>query len=288
MRTSFLDPATDGAVLPILHLNGWRSRIRLCSRASATTSSPTSCAGTATARSSSPATIGARASGARPALDEAYADIRRFQLAAREHGVGRAAAWPAIVLRTPKGWTAQGRGRQAGRGHLARRIRCRWRETRENPSTWPRSSAWLQSYRPEELFGRRWSACRGIRALAPLGAKAHGSSPHANAASCCATSICPTFRDFAVTVRSPADDQRATRVLGTYLLEVMRRSAGRATSAWSVPTRPSRNRLGAVLEETGRAVMGERSPLDEGLSPDGRVMEILSEHLCQGWLEGTC
>ena len=284
----FLDPATDGAVLPILHLNGWKI------------ANPTVLA-----------RIGddeladlLRGYGHRPifvsgdepthvhqalaaAMDDAYADIRRFQCEARRHGAAGRPRWPAIVLRTPKGWTGP---------HIVdgEQVEGTWRAhqvplsgTRENPEHLAALERWMRSYAPEELFDEDGCPMPAIRALAPRATKRMGSSPHANGGELLRELDLPDFRAFAVDVPRPgATTSEATRVLGSYLREVMRRSSEARNFRLVGPDETVSNRLGAVLEETGRAWMAARSPLDEGLAPDGRVMEILSEHICQGWLEG--
>jgi xylulose-5-phosphate/fructose-6-phosphate phosphoketolase len=284
----FLDPATDGAVLPILHLNGWKI------------ANPTVLA-----------RIGddeleqlMRGYGHRPifvtgdqprpvhlalaaAMDEAYAEIRSFQAAARDSGATERPRWPMIVLRTPKGWT----GPNVVDGV---QVEGTWRShqvplagTRENPAHLAELERWMRSYRPEELFDGDGRPVPGIRALAPVGPKRMGSSPHANGGRLLRDLDLPDFRDFGVDVPSPGGStSEATRVLGEFLREVMHRSADVRNFRIVGPDETVSNRLGAVLDETTRAWMGDRSPLDEGLAADGRVMEILSEHVCQGWLEG--
>jgi xylulose-5-phosphate/fructose-6-phosphate phosphoketolase len=145
----------------------------------------------------------------------------------------------------------------------------------------------MRSYGPEELFDQDGCPVPAIRALAPHETKRMGSGRHANGGELLRELDLPNFRDFAVDVPRPgATTSEATRVLGAYLREVMHRSSEARNFRLVGPDETVSNRLGAVLEETNRAWMGDRSPLDEGLAPDGRVMEILSEHVCQGWLEG--
>jgi xylulose-5-phosphate/fructose-6-phosphate phosphoketolase len=221
------------------------------------------------------------------AMDEAYADIRRFQADARESGATARPAWPAIVLRTPKGWTGPGivDGKQVEGTWRAHQVPLA--ETRENPAHLAALERWMQSYRPEELFDEDGRPVAAIRELAPLGAKRMGSSPHANGGLVLRELDLPDFRDYGVDVPEPGGTtNEATRVLGTYLRDVMQRSAETRNFRLVGPDETVSNRLGAVLEVTGRAWMGEGSVLDEGLAADGRVMEILSEHVCQGWLEG--
>ena len=284
----FLDPATDGAVLPILHLNGWKianpavlARIgddELADLLRGYGHRPIFVTG------DDPAFVHQALAAA---MDDAYADIRRFQRAAREGQTGDRPRWPAIVLRTPKGWT----GPDVVDG---KQVQGTWRAhqvplsgTRENPEHLAALERWMRSYRPEELFDGEGRPAAAIRALAPREPKRMGSSPHANGGELLRELDLPDFRTFAVDVPEPgATTSEATRVLGDYLRDVMRLSSDTRNFRLVGPDETVSNRLGAVLEETGRAWMAERTPLDEGLAPDGRVMEILSEHVCQGWLEG--
>ena len=284
----FLDPATDGAVLPILHLNGWKianptvlARIpddELDALLRGYGHRPLFVTG------DEPAEVHQALAAA---MDEAYADIRRFQADARESGATGRPAWPAIVLRTPKGWTGPAvvDGKQVEGTWRAHQVPLA--ETRENPAHLAALERWMQTYRPEELFDEDGRPVAAIRALAPLGSKRMGSSPHANGGLVLRELDLPDFRDYGVDVPEPGgSNSEATRVLGGYLRDVMQRSAETRNFRIVGPDETVSNRLGAVLEVTGRAWMGERSELDEGLATDGRVMEILSEHVCQGWLEG--
>ena len=284
----FLNPARDGAVLPILHLNGWKianptvlARIgddELHDLLSGYGHRPIFVTG------DEPDLVHQALAAA---MDDAYDDIRRFQHEARTTSGGERPRWPAIVLRTPKGWTGPDvvDGRQVEGTWRAHQVPLS--QTRENPEHLAALERWLQSYRPEELFDQDGRPVEAIRELAPRGAKRMGSSPHANGGELLRDLDLPDFRDFAVAVPKPgATTSEATRVLGTYLREVMHRSAAARNFRIVGPDETASNRLGAVLEETPRAWMAERTPLDEDLAPDGRVMEILSEHVCQGWLEG--
>jgi xylulose-5-phosphate/fructose-6-phosphate phosphoketolase len=284
----FLNPATDGAVLPILHLNGWKianptvlARIgddELRRLLEGYGHRPIVVAG------DQPDEVHQALAAA---LDDAYADIRRIQREAREHGTGERPRWPAIVLRTPKGWT----GPAVVDGV---KVEGTWRShqvplssTRTNPEHLAALETWLQSYRPDELFDAAGRPVAVIRALAPSESKRMGSSPHANGGELLRDLTLPDFREFAVDVPHPgATTSEATRVFGRYLAEVMRLNADARNFRIVGPDETASNRLGDVLDVTNRAWMGERTPDDEGLAPDGRVMEILSEHVCQGWLEG--
>ncbi|MDP9254942.1 MAG: phosphoketolase family protein [Actinomycetota bacterium] len=284
----FLDPATDGAVLPILHLNGWK----IANPTVLARIGDEELAHLLKGYGHRPIFV----SGDEPevvhqilaaAMDDAYADIRRFQRDAREHGAIDRPRWPAIVLRTPKGWTGPDivDGKQVEGTWRAHQVPLA--ETRENPEHLAALERWMKSYRPEELFDENGRPVEAIRGLAPSAVKRMGSSPHANGGELMRDLDLPNFRDYGVDVPEPgATTSEATRVLGTYLRDVMHRSASTRNFRLVGPDETVSNRLGAVLEETARAWMGERSDLDEGLAADGRVMEILSEHVCQGWLEG--
>jgi xylulose-5-phosphate/fructose-6-phosphate phosphoketolase len=284
----FLDPATDGAVLPILHLNGWKI------------ANPTVLARIGDGELDALLTgYGHRpifVTGDDPelvhqalaaAMDDAYADIRRFQSDARDGGSSERPRWPAIVLRTPKGWT----GPKFVDGVP---VEGTWRAhqvplagTRENPEHLAQLEQWLRSYRPEELFDADGRPVEQILAAAPPAERRMGSSRHANGGELLQDLPLPDFRDFGVDVPRPGGTvSEATRVLGGYLREVMARTAETRNFRLVGPDETESNRLGAVLDVTARGWMAERSELDEGLAPDGRVLEILSEHTCQGWLEG--
>ena len=286
----FLDPVTDGAVLPILHLNGWKianptvlARIgdeELGSLLSGYGHRPIFVSG------DDPEAVHQSLAAA---MDDAYADIHRFQHDARRGKNTERPRWPAIVLRTPKGWT----GPQIVDGQP---VEGTWRahqvplsQPRDNPEHLSALERWLRSYRPAELFDDGGRPVAAVRALAPGPDKRMGSIAQANGGALLVDLSLPDLGEFAVTVPRPgATTSEATRVLGLYLREVMRQNAEAANFRLVGPDETASNRLGAVLEVTGRAWMAEQSPLDHdlGLASDGRVMEILSEHVCQGWLEG--
>ena len=183
-----------------------------------------------------------------------------------------------LVLRTPKGWTGPGEG--TPRSHQVPLA-----QPRETPAALAELEAWLRSYRPEELFDERGVPRDDVLAPAPEGDRRMGASPHANGGVLLRDLRLPDFRDYAVPVAAPATtSSEATRVLGAFLRDVIRLNP--STFRLFGPDETASNRLGAVFEVTGRAWHGEVRPEDDHLAPDGRVMEVLSEHLCQGWLEG--
>ncbi|UGS35115.1 phosphoketolase family protein [Capillimicrobium parvum] len=282
----FVDPVRDGAVLPILHLNGYkianptvlaripRDELRMLLEGYG--HAPRFVEG------DDPLEMHQQMAAV---LDEVVAEIAELQHEARSGGSAARPRWPMIVLRTPKGWTgpkevdglpAEGsfRSHQVPLAHLA-----------ENPEHLAQLEAWLRSYEPEELFDESGALRPELAALAPEGERRMGANPHANGGILLRGLELPDFRDYAVDVPEPArTSAEATRVLGTWLRDVMRLNADRFRIMGPDETRS--NRLDAVFEVTDRAWMAEIEPTDDHLAPDGRVMEVLSEHLCQGWLEG--
>jgi xylulose-5-phosphate/fructose-6-phosphate phosphoketolase len=220
-------------------------------------------------------------------LDRAVQDIRDIQRAAREHGSMARPRWPMIVLRSPKGWT----GPREVDGKLTEGS---WRSHQvplsglaDNPQHVAQLEQWLKSYRPEELFDEHGAPVPLISGLAPDGCRRMGANPHANGGVLLKNLRMPDYRDYAVEVPAPGSVQaEATRVLGNLLRDVMRRNAQNRNFRVFGPDETASNRLSALFEVTNRAWMAERTNEDDHLAPDGRVMEILSEHTCQGWLEG--
>ena len=284
----FLDPATDGAVLPILHLNGYKianptvlARIphdELAALLEGYGHEPLFVEG------SDPAEMH-RAMAA--TLDRALDRIAEIQRAARAgDGTGRP-RWPMIVLRTPKGWTGPKEvdGRPAEGSFRSHQVPLS--EVRSRPEHLAQLEAWLRSYGPEELFDADGAPRAELRAQAPQGERRMGANPHANGGILLRNLRLPDFRDYAVDVPAPATTQaEATRVLGAFLRDAIRLDADRRTFRVFGPDETASNRLDAVFEATERQWLGEALPNDEHLAPDGRVIEILSEHMCQGWLEG--
>ncbi|ABI60309.1 phosphoketolase family protein [Nitrosomonas eutropha] len=284
----FLNPAQDGVVLPILHLNGYKI------------ANPT---------------ILARISreelnqlfyghGYRPyivegedplamhqlmasTLDQVLTEIRSIQAQARLEGVTRYPRWPMIILRTPKGWT----GPKTVDGL---KIEGSWRshqvplsELAKKPEHLQQLEAWLKSYRPEELFDTHGRLIEPLQALAPLGNRRMGANPHANGGLLKEPLHMPDFREYAVEVAQPGQiEAEATRVMGSFLRDIMRLNLRSCNFRVFGPDETASNRLGNLYEVTPKTWLAETLAEDEHLAPDGRVMEILSEHLCQGWLEG--
>jgi xylulose-5-phosphate/fructose-6-phosphate phosphoketolase len=283
----FLDPAGDGAVLPILHLNGYKianptvlariGRDELEALLTGYGHRPYFVEG------SDPRKVHQALAST---LDEVVAEIHEIQSAARG-GKRTRPRWPMIVLRTPKGWTGP-------REVDGKPVEGTWRahqvpidEVRARPDRLAILEGWLKSYRPQELFDDGGRLVPALRALCPKGPKRMGSSPHANGGRLLRPLHLPDFRDFAVAVPAPATiTGEATRVSGKFLTEVMRRNLPTRNFRLFAPDELVSNRLGDVLKVTERAWEAERLPTDEHVAPGGRAMEILSEHTCQGWLEG--
>jgi xylulose-5-phosphate/fructose-6-phosphate phosphoketolase len=283
----FLDPVTDGAVLPILHLNGYKI------------ASPTVLARISAAELEQlflgygyrPQVV----EGSEPeamhqamaaVLDTVIEDIRSIQAEARSTGRAARPRWPMIILRTPKGWT----GPKEVDG---KKTEGSWRSHQvplaemAKPQHVALLEQWMRSYRPEELFDEAGALMPELAALAPAGVRRMGANPHANGGILLQPLDIPDFRSYAIPVPTPgAAEAEATRVLGGFLRDVMRRNLDRRSFRLFGPDETASNRLEAVFEVTDRTWMADRIPGDEQLGPEGRVMEILSEHTCQGWLEG--
>ena len=284
----FLNPVTDGAVLPILHLNGYKiaspavlARIgddELESLLLGYGYRPHWVEGTEpeVAHQAMAAT-----------LDSVVAEIRAIQTDARENGRAERPRWPMIILRTPKGWTGpkQVDGKKTEGSWRSHQVPLA--EMASRPDHVRQLEAWMKSYRPEELFDEAGTLIPELASLAPTGDRRMGANPHANGGLLLQDLEMPDFRDHAVAVPSPGTVlAEATRVLGRFLRDVMQRNMDQRNFRVFGPDETASNRLGALFEVTDRTWMAERSAEDEQLSPDGRVMEILSEHTCQGWLEG--
>ncbi|WGT65848.1 phosphoketolase family protein [Variovorax paradoxus] len=284
----FLNPATDGAVLPILHLNGYKiagptvlARIgdeELAQLMRGYGHEPYFVAG------NDPAQMHRLMAAA---LDKALDDIHAIQARARKNGFSERPRWPMIVLRSPKGWTGPRQVDGVPIEGTFRSHQVPLTGFSGKPGHVGLLEDWMRSYRPEELFDAGGALRADIAALAPRGAKRMSASPHANGGLLLKDLALPPFREHAVAVDSPgAADAEATRVAGRFLREVMRQNAASRNFRVMGPDETASNRLGDVFDVTGRTSTAEILPGDEHVSPEGRVMEVLSEHLCQGWLEG--
>jgi xylulose-5-phosphate/fructose-6-phosphate phosphoketolase len=284
--TKFLNARRDGAVLPILHLNGYKianptvlARIpegELSALLEGCGWRPLFVEG------DDPGSVHHQLAAA---LDAALDHIGENQRKAREEDVDERPVWPMIVLRTPKGWT----GPKEVDGL---RIEGTWRAhqvpvlgAREDASHRRILDEWMRSYRPEELFDDDGRLVPELAELAPLGERRMSANPHTNGGLLLRELALPDFRSYAVEVKAPgATFSEATRVLGAFLRDVIVRNPDNFRLFG--PDETASNRLSDVFAVTGRAWDAETFPTDEFLDPDGRVMEVLSEHLCQGWLEG--
>jgi xylulose-5-phosphate/fructose-6-phosphate phosphoketolase len=276
----FLNPRRDGAVLPILHLNGYKianptvlARIperELVSLLEGYGYRPLLVSG------DEPEPVHRDLAAA---LDEALDEIARFK---GESGRPR---WPVIVLRTPKGWTGPAEVDGLPVEGTWRSHQVPLADTRENGEQRRLLEEWLRSYRPEELFDERGALVRELRALAPEGERRMSANPHANGGLLLRDLVLPDFRDYAVDVPEPGrTSSEAMRVLGGFLRDVVARNPENFRIFG--PDETASNRLGDVFSVTDRQWEAEILPTDEHLAPAGRVVEVLSEHLCQGWLEG--
>ncbi|MBN1530077.1 MAG: phosphoketolase family protein, partial [Thermoleophilaceae bacterium] len=284
----FLDPRRDGAVLPVLHLNGYKianptvlARIpheELEALLRGYGHEPLFVEG------SDPAAMHAAMA---ETLDRAVGEIRDAQSRARGGAAAVRPRWPMIVLRTPKGWTGPKEvdGLRAEGSFRSHQVPLS--AVRTNAEHRAQLEEWMRSYRPGELFDEQGALREDLRALAPAGERRMGANPHANGGLLTRDLELPDYRDYAVPVDAPAaTSSEATRVLGQYLRDVMRMNQEGANFRVFGPDETASNRLGALFEATDRAWEAEIEAGDDHLAPGGRVMEVLSEHLCQGWLEG--
>ena len=284
----FLNPDRDGAVLPILHLNGYKIN--------------------------NPTVLGRMSDGElrdlfkgyghKPyfiegndpplmhhlmasTLDSVIEEIEKIQSEARNGKKVSLPVWPMIVLRTPKGWTGPKfvDGLPVEGTYRAHQVPVA--EPRINPEHLHILEQWMKSYRAEELFDSQGRLIDELRALAPVKERRMGANPHSNGGLLLKDLILPDFRDYAIPVSKPgAGIAEATRVLGKFLRDIMNLNESSKNFRVVGPDETASNRLEALFEATDKIFMEHLLPTDDHLSPNGRVMEVLSEHLCQGWLEG--
>lgn len=286
--TAFLNPTRDGAVLPILHLNGYKI--------------------------AGPTVLGRTpdndvrqmlegqgyeahfVSGIDPiemhqrfaaTLDACHASIRDIQHRARIDGDRRQPRWPAIVLRTPKGWTGPHTVHGLPVEGTFRSHQVPLANVRTDPDQLAQLDAWLRSYRPEDLFDSHGRLQQDLRELAPNGDRRMGANPHANGGRLLVPLDLPAFRDYSLPVVQPATEwHESPRQLGQMLRDTFTRNRAQANFRLMCPDETSSNRLGDVFTVETRCFAGQTVDVDDHVSADGRVMEVLSEHLCEGWLEG--
>ena len=282
----FLNPERDGAVLPVLHLNGYK----IANPTVLARIEPRELRALLEGYGYAPRFV----EGSDPdemhqlmaaTLDDALDELAGIQRRAREdHHIARP-RWPMIVLRSPKGWTGPKEVDGLPAEGSFRSHQVPLAEVRTNPAHLAQLEEWLRSYRPEELFDDGGSVISEIAAQAPERELRMSANPHANGGLLLRELELPDFRRYAVEVPAPAKtSSEATRVLGGWLRDVMQANPDRFRLVG--PDETASNRLSAVFEVTDRVWEAELLDTDDHLAPDGRVMEVLSEHLCQGWLEG--
>ncbi len=284
----FLNPVRDGAVLPILHLNGYKI------------SGPTVLGrddDESVARIISGHGYDVHfVEGDEPmrmhrafaeTLDTCYTKIRSYQEEARKHGFKTPPRWPAIILRTPKGWTGPKEIDGVPIEGTFRSHQVPVEDVRTNLSHLKILEDWMRSYKPAELFDKQGRLIPAIAAAAPKGERRMGANPHANGGKLLVDLDLPDFTDYAIEVKKPATEYReSTRQLGKMMRDIFKLNAQQRNFRYLCPDETNSNRLGDVFEVENRTWEEKIIEIDDHLSPYGRVMEVLSEHLCEGWLEG--
>ncbi|RAM49993.1 MAG: phosphoketolase [Hapalosiphonaceae cyanobacterium JJU2] len=284
----FLNPVHDGVVLPILHLNGYKianptvlariSHRELESLFVGYGYKPYFVEG------SEPETMHQQMAAT---LDIVIQEIHEIQEDAQKNGFQQRPQWPMIILKSPKGWTGPKEVDGKKTEDYWRSHQVPFGELASKPEHLKLLEEWMQSYKPQELFDENGKLHPELAELAPQGHQRMGDNPHANGGILLRDLKIPEFRDYAVDVSKPGTNiAEATKVMGKFLRDVMRENLQSQNFRIFGPDETESNRLGAALEATDRAWVAEILPEDEHLSPNGRVMEILSETTCQGWLEG--
>ncbi len=284
----FLNPSRDGAVIPILHLNGYKiANPTILGRLNDEDLTelfhgygwePHFVEGT------DPAAVHQQFAGT---LDSILDQVAAIQHEARHEGATERPRWPMIVLRTPKGWTGPVKvdGLQVEGTWRAHQVPLD--ELATKPEHLYALEAWMRSYKPEQLFDESGRLVPELAELAPKGHRRMGDNPHANGGILLRDLVMPDFRQYAVDVKDPGTvTNEATRIMGQLLRDVMRQNAESRNFRIVGPDETASNRLSAVFEATDKILMENILPVDEHIGKEGRVMEVLSEHLCQGWLEG--
>ena len=284
----FLNPARDGAVLPILHLNGYKianptvlariSNDELTSLFVGYGYQPYFVEG------DDPEAMHQLMAAT---LDQVIAEIKAIQKDARENGFAKRPAYPMIILRSPKGWTGPKFVDGLPTENSFRSHQVPLDKLATNPEHLRQLEEWLRSYKPEELFDENGKLVAELAELTPKGERRMSANPHANGGLLLKDLKLPDFRDYAVEVLKPGTvEAEATRVMGEFLRDVMKLNSDAKNFRVMSPDENNSNRWNSILEETNRVFTGEILESDDHLATDGRVMEVLSEHLCQGWLEG--
>ncbi|MGZ3638528.1 MAG: phosphoketolase family protein, partial [Ktedonobacterales bacterium] len=288
---TYLNPARDGAVLPILHLNGYKiGNPTVLARSSDDEVRELFEGHGYTVHFVEGAEPQAMHQSFAATLDTCYAEIRTIQREARALGAERIAdrpRWPMIVLRSPKGWTGPKVVDSLPVEGTFRAHQVPLAEVRSNLEHLRELEAWMRSYEPERLFDENGRLRPELAALAPEGDRRMGANPHANGGKLSIPLDLPDFTTYAVDVQAPGTRRvENTRPLGTMLRDVFVRNAGTANFRLTCPDEVNSNRLSDVFQVENRTFVGRRINIDDHVSPAGRVMEVLSEHNCEGWLEG--
>ncbi|HUE44320.1 MAG TPA: phosphoketolase family protein [Candidatus Sulfotelmatobacter sp.] len=284
----FLNAVRDGAVLPILHLNGYKI------------ANPTVLA--RIPQNELDALF--RGYGYNPhfleghdpdvmhpamaeVLDRMLDEIAAIQKSARQDGNKERPRWPMLILKTPKGWTGPKEVDGKPVEGTWRAHQVPFAELHEKPDHFKILDSWMRGYKPEELFDKNGTLVQELADLPPKGRRRMGMNPHANGGLLMQPLRTPSFREFAIDVKQPGEPlTEATRILGKYLREVMKCNLDSKNFRVFGPDETASNRLEAIYDVSKKTWESETLPVDENLALDGRVMEVLSEHMCQGWLEG--
>ncbi|WP_126548172.1 phosphoketolase family protein [Dictyobacter kobayashii] len=284
----FLNPVRDGAVLPILHLNGYKI------------SGPT-VLGRAEDEEIQKLLTGHGyevfyVEGSEPmkvhqafadTLDVCYSKIRAYQADARQNGFSKRPSWPVIILRTPKGWTGPREVDGLPIEGTFRAHQVPVADVRENPAHLQILENWMRSYKPEEIFDNSGRLIAELADLAPKGDRRMGANPHANGGKLRVELEIPSYNNYAFEVKKPATQrQESTRPFGKMMRDIYKLNSKVHNFRLFCPDETNSNRLGDVFDVENRCLVEKIIPIDDHVSPNGRVMEVLSEHLCQGWLEG--
>ena len=282
----FLNPKRDGAVLPILHLNGYK----ISGPTVEGRTSDEDLAALYRGHGYAPRFV----EGDDPVsmhqlfaetLDKSYAEIREIQKNAREHGLNKRPVWPMIVLRTPKGWTGPKEVDGIPVEGTFRAHQVPLANVSENPQHLKLLEAWMRGYQPEKLFDANGRLIVELAELAPSADRRMGANPHVNGGRVLTALDLPEFTNYDLEVPGPGQVvAEAPRKLGEFLRDIVKLNP--ANFRIFCPDETNSNRLNAVFEVTDRCSVSETIPIDDHVSPDGRVMEVLSEHCCEGWLEG--
>lgn len=284
---SFLNPVRDGAVLPILHLNGYKiaGPTVLARKTDAEIREQFSGHGYEVffVEGDEPMQMHRKMS---EVLDTVYSKIKEIQAQARENRYPTIEPWPMIVLRSPKGWTGPKEWNHQPIEGSFRSHQVPLTRVKEDKAQLALLEAWMRSYAPETLFDANGTLAPELQALAPEGNRRMGNNTFANSGVSTELQL-PDFKNYAVTVEKPGTvEVESTRVFGNYLRDVFKLNAEQQNFRLFCPDETASNRMEAVFEVTQRCFLETRLQTDEHLSPGGRVMEVLSEHLCEGWLEG--